>query len=130
MSDTNNTNAKKPRHYRLITPEAIALFKSVRLQEGNGSAATRVLHPYYQAPHMRAYRIVKKSEDQNTNDYIEDALQQIGADAVQVLGELVHSRDEKVATKNVHYAIDHLRGKAVQRSESKHLNLTIEAVLD
>lgn len=130
MNDTDNPDPTIKRHYRLITPESIAVFKSVELQEGNGSAAVRVLHPYYSRPEYRAFRIRKKAKDINTTDYIEKALQQIGADAVQVLGELVHSSDEKVATKNVHYAIDHLRGKAVQRSESKHLNLTIEAVLD
>jgi len=38
--------------------------------------------------------------------------------------------DERIATKNSHFAIEHLRGKAVQRSENKNLNITIESVLE
>ena len=65
-----------------------------------------------------------------TTDFIDEQFQQIGVDAVNRVGQLVNSNNEKVATKNSHYVIDHLRGKAVQRTESKHLSLNIQTVLD
>ena len=128
---TKNTNKDKPkRPYRLITPEEIASFHSASAITGNGSSAVDMINPHYKNRGDRAYRIRKKSEDESIGEYIENGLQQIGADAVQVIGELVNSADEKIATKNAHYVVDHLRGKAIQRSETKSLNLSIEAVLD
>ena len=128
---TKNTNKDKPkRPYRLITPEEIASFHSATVITGNGSSAVDMINPDYKNRGDRAYRIRRKSEDESIGEYIENGLQQIGADAVQVIGELVNSSDEKIATKNAHYVVDHLRGKAIQRSETKSLNLSIEAVLD
>lgn len=125
-----NTPKRKPRVYRKVTPATVAQFKAAEALEGNGTAAVRVIEPTRLSPKDRAFHIAKKSESINTNDFIENQLQQIGVDAVNRLGKLVNSSDERVATKNIHYAIDHLRGKPLQRSESKHLNLTIETVLE
>lgn len=119
--------------YKRITPKVIADFTLTELQEGNASAAVRKLESTRLAPHQRAWRIVKKREEmQNENaiDFIEDSMQQIGKDAIQRVGKMINSTDERIATKNSQFVIDHLRGKAVQRSESKHLNLTIETVLE
>jgi hypothetical protein len=127
MKDKTN---KKPRHYHRITPATISKFKAVEAVQGNGSAAIRILEPTQINPGSRAFKIAKKSKDVNTSDFINNTLQQIGVDAVNRIGKMVHSSDEKVATKNAQYVIDRLEGKPMQRSESKHLNLTIETVLE
>jgi len=120
----------KPRTYKRITPQTVAQYKAAEALEGNGGAAVRVLEPTRLSPRSRAFRIRTKKNEENTSDFINDQLQQIGIDAVNRLGKLVNSSDERVATKNIHYAIDRLEGKPMQRSESKHLNLTIETVLE
>lgn len=125
-----NDVTKPKQVYRKITTADLARFKAEVIAQGNSTAAVRKLEPNRLAPHQRAYRIVKKGEAVNTVDYIENVLQQIGVDAVNRLGMLVNSSNESVATKNVHYTIDHIRGQSVRRSESKHLSLSIEAVLD
>lgn len=125
-----NTPNKKPRVYKRITPATVAQFKTLEVLEGNGTAAVRRLESTRLAPKDRAFRIAKKSNQTNSIDFIEDTLQQIGVDAINRVGKMVNSSDERIATKNAHFVIDHLRGKAVQRSESKHLNLTIETVLE
>lgn len=62
--------------------------------------------------------------------YIENGLEQIGSEAIDRVGELVHSEDERIATKNAHFVIEHLRGKAVQRNISATVRLNIQSVLD
>lgn len=121
---------KHTRQYKRITPATVAKHKTALIKLGNNTATVRELEPEYQAPHQRGYRIVKKSESMNTVDFIDEQFQQIGVSAVNRVGELVLSSDERIATKNAHYVIDHLRGKAVQRTESKHLSLNIQTVLD
>lgn len=118
------------RSYRRITPKEQAEQKALEAELGNGSAAQRVINPTILKPGDRAWRIKKKSENENAMDYIETNMQQIGVDAINRVGKLVNSVDERVATKNAHFVIDHIRGKAVQRQEGKHLNINIEAVLD
>ena len=122
------TNTPK-RKYRKVTPAEIAEHKVQSALLGNGTSAVRKMYPSMLEPSVRAFRIVKKSKEQNTVDFIDDQLQQIGIDAVNRVGMLVNSVDEKVATKNSHYVVDHIRGQAIRRSESKHLQLNIEAVL-
>lgn len=119
-----------PRTYKRITPATIAQHKAQLLKLGNNTAAVRATDAEYSAPHDRGYRIQKKSEQMNTVDFIDEQFQQIGVSAVNRVGQLVLSHDERIATKNAHYVIDHLRGKAVQRTESKHLSLNIQTVLD
>lgn len=124
------TQTSKPkRQYRRVTPSEVANHKALVALYGNGAAAVRAVYPTMLDPSKRAFRIVKKSQDMNTLDYIDDQLQQIGQDAVQRIGKMVNSSDEKVATKNSHYVVDQLRGQPIRRSESKHLQLNIEAVL-
>lgn len=121
---------KAKRIYRKITPATVAQFKALEAIEGNGTAAVRIMEDTRLAPSARAFKIVRKSKEANSVDYIEDTMQQIGVDAINRVGKMVNSADERIATKNSQFVIDHLRGKAVQRSESKHLNLTIETVLE
>lgn len=118
------------RAYRKITPKEIAEHKVLEVELGNATAAVRALEDTRLAPKQRAWRIVTKRNQDNAVDYIEDTMQQIGVDAINRVGKLVNSVDERVATKNAHFVIDHIRGKAVQRQEGKHLNINIEAVLD
>lgn len=125
-----NQQKHKPRTYKRITPATVAKHKSNLIKYGNSTAAVRETDSDYTAPHARGYKIVKKSESMNTVDFIDEQFQQIGVQAVNRVGELVLSSDERIATKNAHYVIDHLRGKAVQRTESKHLSLNIQTVLD
>lgn len=97
---------------------------------GNGTAAVRELHPDYRAPERRAHAIIRKSQNVTAQEYIENSLEQIGSEAIDRVGELVHSEDERIATKNAHFVIEHLRGKAVQRNISASVKLNIQSVLD
>jgi hypothetical protein len=124
-----NDVQKPKRTYKRITPATVAKHKALAIAEGNGSAAVRILEPSRLSPKDRAFRITRKGEQMNAMDFIENTLQRIGVDAINRVGMMVNSIDEKVATRNAHYVIDHIRGQAVRRSESKHLEMTIEAVL-
>lgn len=73
---------------------------------------------------------MSKSKDVSTIEYIDNSLQQIGSEAIERVRELVQSDDERIATKNAHYAIDHIRGKAVTRSVSVTGRLNIQSVLE
>lgn len=50
--------------------------------------------------------------------------------ALQRVSEMVQSDDEAIATKNSHYVIDHLIGKAVQRSHNTNTNINIDVIAD
>lgn len=125
-----NSQKQKPRQYKRITPATVAKHNAAMAIVGNGSAAVRELHPEYRQPGNRAHQIQKKSKEQNALDYVDESLQQIAVTAIQRVNEMVQSTDERIATKNSHYVIDQLRGKALQRTESKHLSLNIQSVLD
>lgn len=124
------TVKKAKRHYNRITPANIAIFKATEVELGNGSAAIRKLIPNHRNVGDRAFMIRKKAEVQSTVDYIDKQLQQIGIAAVDRLGELVNSSNESVATKNVHYSIDHIRGQATKKSITLTGKLNIQNVLD
>jgi hypothetical protein len=115
--------------YRRVTPAVIAKFQKALAEEGNGGAAIRILEPDEPDEYRRAWLVSKKAKELDAGEYIDVQMQQGGIEAVERVRELVHSSDEKIATKNSHFLIDHVRGKALQRSETKHLNLNIEAVL-
>lgn len=124
------TTKKTKRTYRKSNAATIARFQAAVLLTGNGAAAVRMIEPEQRDEYRRAWLLSRKAKALNSNDYIDEQLQQIGAGAVERLGELIYSTDERIATKNVHYAIDHIRGKALQRSESKHMSLNIQTVLE
>lgn len=118
------------RVYKKITPRTVANHTAEVLLQGNNTAAVRVTDPEYKAPEQRAMRIITKNKEVSTVGYIENQLEQIGSDAIDRVGELVHSEDERIATKNAHFVIEHIRGKAVQRSISVQGKLNIQSVLD
>lgn len=122
-------NTKKPRVYRRITKAEIAAHQAAVALTGNNSAAQRSLHPTMLAPHARAFRIVKHSKDVPAEVFIDDQLQQIGIDAVNRVGKMINSSDERVATKNAHFVIDHIRGQATKKSIAVTAKINIESVL-
>lgn len=125
------TNKQKTkRQYRRITRETVAKHKAAELVTGNGTAAVELMNPEYSSKHDRAYRIRKKAEHMPTSQYMNDSLDQIAAEAIQELGELIHSDDEAIRTRNVHYAIDQTRGKAVTKSIAIVGKTNIQSVLD
>jgi len=118
------------RVYKKITPRTVANHQAQAVLSGNGTQAVRVTDPEYTAPDARAVRIVAKNRDVNALQYIENGLEQIGSEAIDRVGELVHSEDERIATKNAHFVIEHIRGKAVQRNITANVRLNIQSVLD
>lgn len=118
------------RVYKKITPRTVANHTAQAVLSGNHTQAVREIEPEYKAPEQRAMRIVTKNKDQSVVQYIENSLEQIGTEAIDRVGELVHSEDERIATKNAHFVIEHIRGKAVQRSVSLTGKLNIQSVLD
>lgn len=130
MATDKNKKPNKKRQYRLITPLTVAQFEAEKVITGNGTAAIRRLNANYEAPHMRSNYILNKSKTVNASEMIESRLQQIATDAVERVGELVNSEDERIATKNSHYVIDHIRGKAVQRSITATTKFNIQNILD
>lgn len=124
-----NKQNKTPRTYKRITPESVAEFKAQAILAGNNTAAIRKLEPTRISPKDRAFRIAKKSEEESTLQFIDKQLEQIGIDAVNRIGKMVNSSNEGIATKNSHFVVEQLKGKAVQKSESKNINVNIETVL-
>lgn len=130
MINQKPQSKRKPRIYKKITASTLAEFKALRAIEGNATAAVRILEPTRLAPASRAFKIAKKSKEQHTADFIDMQLQQIGIDSVNRLGKLVNSSDERVATKNIHYAIDHIRGQATKKSITLSGKIKFQSVLD
>lgn len=121
---------QKPKHRRRnITPKVIADYNAAEITEGNGTAAVRLIDPTAQDPSRRSQLIRLKQRELDAGEFIDMKMQQIGIEAIERIELMVQSTDEKIATKNAHFIVDHVRGKALQRSETKHLNLNIEAVL-
>lgn len=130
MKTAETKPTKQPRTYKKITAAQLAEFKALKALHGNGSAAVRALEPTRLAPGQRAYRFVKKGETQQTADYIDNQIQQIGVDAINRIGKLVNSSDERVASKNSQYIVDHIRGQATKKSISLSGKLKFQSVLD
>lgn len=125
-----NMTKKTKRPYKKITPQTMAIHQARQVTQGNGTRAVEAFEPEYDAPHQRAYRIVKKSEEVDSLTYINNTMEQIASEAMQELGELIHSPDEKVRGVNVRYAIDHVKGKAVAKTISLTGKVNIQSVLD
>lgn len=123
-------NTKPKRQYNLITPDQIAGLEALTTLLGNGSAAARALSPSVRNPGDRAWRIKKKAEKENTEVFIDTQLQVIGVDAVNRIGEIVSSNDEKNAMKASMYVVDHIRGQATKKSIALTGKINIQNVLD
>jgi hypothetical protein len=130
MESTETKQTKKPRVYRKVTAAQLAEFKALKAIYGNGSAAVRALEPTRLAPKDRAFRLAKKSEQQSTADFIDNQIQQIGVDAINRIGKLVNSTDERVASKNSQYIVDHIRGQSTKKSITLSGKLKYQSVLD
>lgn len=125
------TPQQKPkRRYRKVTARTVAEHEAAKLLTGNATAAVREIDPTIKDPNRRAQLIALKARELDAGEYIDHKMQQIGIEAIERVESMVQSSDERIATKNSHFIIDHVRGKALQRSETKHLNLNIEAVLE
>lgn len=121
---------KAKRQYNLITPEQMAGLDALTALLGNGSAAVRALTPSVRNVGDRAYRIRKKAEKESTEVFIDSQLQAIGVDAINRIGEVVASNDEKIALKASTYVVDHIRGQATKKSISLVGRANIQNVLD
>ena len=126
MSYKRKTN----RPYRKVTVATIAKHEAKSIELGSGARAVEALEPDEKEARQRAWLINNKKRQLDVGEYVDSQLQQIATEAVERVGTMVQSADERIATKNAHFVIDHVRGKALQRSETKHLNLNIEAVLE
>lgn len=125
----------KIRPYRRITQRELARYKAEVIAHGNGTAAVRAIDRILRGPSYlnagdRAWRLQKKSEDVTAIDFIDQQLEQIGIDSINRVGIMVNSKNEAIATKNSHFIIDHLKGKATQKSISLTGKLNIQNVLD
>lgn len=96
---------------------------------GNGTRAVVTLEPDSKKPSQRASDIRSKQGQIVGAAYIDETLVELARPAIDRVRSMIQSADERIATKNAHFVIDHVRGKALQRSENKNYNLTIEAVL-
>lgn len=121
---------KEVRQYHKITPEQIAGLDALTALLGNGSSAVRALTPSVKNPGNRAWHIQKKSQKENTEKFIDDQLQIIGVDAINRIGEVVSSNDEKIALKASTYVVDHIRGQATKKSIALTGKLNIQNILD
>lgn len=74
--------------------------------------------------------MLKPSGAKNVNEYLDMYMQQSAITAANRLEQLVNSENEKIATQNVHYVLDHVRGKAIQRSVTAHAKVNIQDLLD
>lgn len=129
MTISKNRQRKTDRPYRRITPATVAKHKAMTLEQGNGTRAVEVLEDEYKRPDMRSVRIMAKSDSVSTTEYIDNSLQQMASNAMDRINKTIMGRDETLALNASKYVTDHLRGKAVTRSENKTLSINIESVL-
>jgi hypothetical protein len=119
------------RPYRLITKDEIAKHQEAVIRTGNNTAAVLSRNgDLYRSPHVRGHAIAKKVKNGQVLEYLDERIQQGSVRAIERVVEMVESRDERVATKNAHYLVDHVRGKALQRSETRNVNLNIQSVIE
>lgn len=127
---TENTQTTPKRKYHRITAEQMASFQALEALLGNGSAAVRQLTPAVKNAGYRAFVIRKKAKQESPELFINDQLNTVAVDAVNRLGDIVQSPDEKTALKAAMYAIDHIRGQATKKSIALTGKLNIQNVLD
>lgn len=97
---------------------------------GNGSQAVRDTDGDYLAPDKRSQQILAKTPEQSALEYIDASMQQIGVTAIERVNDLVQSGDESIATRNSHFILDHIKGKAVQKSVNLTAKINVQSVLD
>lgn len=114
------------RKYHKITQKDIAEFTINRIVSGNSTSAVLKTTDEYKAPHDRGYRLLKKSED--SIKYVDDKMIELSVSAINRVGEMIESKDESIATRNSHYILDHVKGKATQKNININTNMTIDDI--
>lgn len=87
---------------------------------------TASISPNYSKVH--GSYMLKKPEVQSAIQILEARMEKTAMKAVERLDQLVDSQDENIATRNAHYVIDQVKGKAVSRN--LNANFDIQAAVD
>lgn len=116
--------------YDFLTPPGVSKEDAKELAEVIKADAK----PRPQSPQtttaQQILEMLKPSGAKNVNEYLDMYMQQSAITAANRLEQLVNSENEKIATQNVHYVLDHVRGKAIQRSVTAHAKVNIQDLLD
>ena len=116
--------------YDFLTPPGVSKEDTKELAEViRADAQPRPQDPKT-ATAQQILEMLKPSGAKNVNEYLDMYMQQSAITAANRLEELVNSENEKIATQNVHYVLDHVRGKAIQRSVTAHAKVNIQDLLD
>lgn len=116
--------------YDFLTPPGVSKEDTKELAEViKADAQPRPQDPKT-ATAQQILEMLKPSGAKNVNEYLDMYMQQSAITAANRLEELVNSENEKIATQNVHYVLDHVRGKAIQRSVTAHAKVNIQDILD
>lgn len=116
--------------YDFLTPPGVSKEDTKELAEViKADAQPRPQDPKT-ATAQQILEMLKPSGAKNVNEYLDMYMQQSAITAANRLEELVNSENEKIATQNVHYVLDHVRGKAIQRAVTAHAKVNIQDLLD
>lgn len=116
--------------YDFLTPPGVSKEDTKELAEViKADAQPRPRDPKT-ATAQQILEMLKPSGAKNVNEYLDMYMQQSAITAANRLEQLVNSENEKIATQNVHYVLDHVRGKAIQRSVTAHAKVNIQDLLD
>ena len=116
--------------YDFLTPPGVSKEDTKELAEViKADAQPRPQDPKT-ATAQQILEMLKPSGAKNVNEYLDMYMQQSAITAANRLEELVNSENEKITTQNVHYVLDHVRGKAIQRSVTAHAKVNIQDLLD
>lgn len=116
--------------YDFLTPPGVSKEETKELAEViKADAKPRPQDPKTTTA-QQILEMLKPSGAKNVNEYLDMYMQQSAITAANRLEQLVNSENEKIATQNVHYVLDHVRGKAIQRSVTAHAKVNIQDLLD
>ena len=116
--------------YDFLTPPGVSKEDTKELAEViKADAQPRPQDPKT-ATAQQILEMLKPSGAKNVNEYLDMYMQQSAITAANRLEQLVNSENEKIATQNVHYVLDHVRGKAIQRSVTAHAKVNIQDLLN
>lgn len=116
--------------YDFLTPPGVSKEDTKELAEVIKADAQPRPQDAKTATAQQILEMLKPSGAKNVNEYLDMYMQQSAITAANRLEELVNSENEKIATQNVHYVLDHVRGKAIQRSVTAHAKVNIQDLLD
>jgi len=116
--------------YDFLTPPGVSKEDTKELAEVIKADAQPRPHDPKTATAQQILEMLKPSGAKNVNEYLDMYMQQSAITAANRLEQLVNSENEKIATQNVHYVLDHVRGKAIQRSVTAHAKVNIQDLLD